>query len=83
LDTPKDPPSIFANRIIRQIADHLLGEDLIIEPKDFMILRLVYRRLGGTWDGLIHGNGKYLQILEKTITNWGKMPGRKRESPDA
>lgn len=83
METPKEPPSVFANRVIRQIADHLLGENLVIEPKDFMILRLVYRHLGGTWEGLIHGNCKYLQILEKVITNWGKMPGRKRENLNA
>lgn len=83
METPKDPPSVFANRVIRQIADHLFGTDLVIEPKDFMTVRVIYRHLGGTWIGLIQGDIKHLKILERVITNWGKRPGRKREKPDA
>lgn len=83
METPKEPPNVFANRVIRQIADHLFGADLVIEPKDFMVMRVVYRHLGGTWVGLIHGDTKHLKTLEKVVTNWGKMPGRKREKPDA
>jgi hypothetical protein len=83
LEEPKDPPIVFANRVIRQFADHLLGNDLIIEPKDFMVIRVVFRKLGGNWVDLIQGNIKQLEVLERVLTNWGKVPGRKRKSPDA
>jgi hypothetical protein len=83
LDDPKKVPLVFANRVIRQIADHLLGTDLVIEPKDFLILRLVFRHLGGTWVSLIQGDIEQLKILERVITRWGKMSERKRDNPDA
>lgn len=65
--------------MIRQFADHLLGADLVIEPQDFQILRLIYRKLGGNWESLLRGSIKQLVLLEQVITNWGKLPGRKRQ----
>lgn len=72
----------FANRVIRQFADHLLGTDLIIEPKDYLVLRLIYRKLGGSWLPFFQGDIKAVTLLENVITGWGKMPNRKRETSD-
>src|SRR5690606_32303214 len=33
-----DPPRVFANRIIRQMIDHMLSEDMIAEPDDFIAM---------------------------------------------
>lgn len=82
MDSQKEPPLIFANKVIRQIADHLLGSDVILSPKDFSVLRVVYRRLGGTWEKLIGGDLKSLKILEDVIIRWGKSPNLKREPKD-
>jgi len=80
-DSPK-PPLVLANRVIRQFVDHLVGADVIIEPRDYLILRLIFRKLGGSWWGLFHGNVTQLVLLEQIITNWGKRPDRKREQED-
>ncbi len=83
MDDPAKPPLVFANRVIRLFADHLFGADLIIEPRDFQVLRLIYRKLGGSWVGLIHGNIAQIILLEKIVAQWGGRPGRKRQTEDA
>lgn len=72
-------PLVFANRVIRQFADHLLG-GVTIKPKDYTLMRLIFRELGGQWDGFIHGDIEQITMLEKVITRWGKA--KKPEEPD-
>jgi len=73
---------VFSNRVIRQFADHLLGADLIINPEDFMLLRLVFRKGGGSWEKLFRGDIQQLTFLERIISKWGQSPDRKREPKD-
>lgn len=82
MDDAPSLPLVFANRVIRQFADHLLGGDIVIEPKDFMVLRIIFRKLGGKWWDLSRGSIAQLVLLEKILTNWGNQPGRKRESEE-
>lgn len=83
MDNPPSVPLVFANRVIRQFADHLLGADLVIEPKDFMILRLTFRKCGGQWLSVVQGDIRHTVLLEKVVTAWGKRPERKRDKGDA
>lgn len=80
-DQPK-PPLVFANRVIRQFVDHLVGPDVIIEPRDYQILRLIFRKLGGNWWDLIHGSIAQATLIEQVVVNWGQRPDRKREKED-
>jgi hypothetical protein len=82
VDDPKTLQLTFANRVIRQFVDHLVGADMIVEPRDYMVIRLLFRKGGGTWLDILHGNITHLSFLEKLIASWGKLPGRKRESED-
>ncbi len=82
MDDPATPPLVFANRVIRLFADHLLGADILVEPRDYQIMRLIYRKLGGKWVDLMEGNIVQMVLLEKIVTRWGKQPNRKRQTED-
>ncbi len=73
-------PRIFANKVILQFVQHVLGEDVVVEHDDYMVVRLVFRWAGGSWDALANGDVVMLELLQKIIGAWGKMPGRKHES---
>lgn len=72
-------PQVFANKVILQFVQHILAEDMVVEPEDYLILRLVFRWAGGSWDELANGNVVMLELLQKIISAWGKMPGRQHE----
>jgi DNA topoisomerase-1 len=76
-DCTPEPPLLFANRIIRQLVDHMLSEDLITEEVDFHVMRLVFRQCGGSWEQLLNGSPVQNELLKTVVTTWGKMPGRK------
>jgi hypothetical protein len=77
MDVPVAPPNQLANRIIRQLVDHLFGEGMVILKEDYLALRAVYRQMGGTWASLVDGNNESIGLLEKIVTAWGQMPNRK------
>jgi hypothetical protein len=71
------PPHVFANRVLKQIIEHSLGEDIEIEHQDYQALRIAFRYAGGLWDEIIHGNIDHIELLAKIVSAWGQMPGRK------
>ncbi len=71
LDAPNDLQIIFANRVIRQFADNMLGAETKIEGPDFRLIRVVFRHLGGSWASLMNGDIKQLTLLEALIRGWG------------
>ena len=73
-------PRIFANKVIIQFVQHILAEDMVVEPEDYLVIRLVFKWCGGAWDQLAEGNVVMLELLQKIISAWGKMPGREHES---
>jgi DNA topoisomerase IB len=79
LDPEVNPPLIFSHRIIRQLVDHLLGEDFVTEDLDFESIRLVFRQKGGSWEGFMNGDIKQNQLLEDIVSAWAQLPGRKKK----
>ena len=80
MDPVKKPPVVFADRVIRMFVDHSLGSDVVIEPRDFQVIRVVFRHCQGVWEKILSGDIVHTCLLERIITNWGKQPGRKRRS---
>lgn len=70
MDTPTPPPLVLANRVIQQFVDHLLGGGEL-SNKDFLAIRLIYRKCGGLWVELTGGNIVHLLLLEKVVNSWG------------
>lgn len=72
LDDPATLHPIFANRVIRQFADHMLSPQTEISEADFRTMRVVFRHGGGSWTELMGGDIDQLTLLERVITTWGK-----------
>lgn len=72
-------PSIFANKVILQFVQHALAEGTTLEPKDYLVIRAAFRSVGGSWSRLADGDMVMLELLQKLIVAWGKMPGRKHD----
>lgn len=73
-------PSIFANKVILQFVQHILAEDMVVEPEDYLVIRLVFRWCGGSWAALADGDVVMLELIQKIVSAWGKLPERKKES---
>ena len=80
MDTQRPPPILVANRLIRMSVDHLVGEDMVVLPDDYIALRAVFRKCKGSWERLSKGDVVHSQLLAKIITAWAQMPERKRET---
>ncbi len=79
LDPDQQPPLVFSNRVIRQLIDHMIGEDTISEENDFKSMRLVFRACGGSWQKFMEGDLLNNELLQKIVTAWAQMPGRKQK----
>jgi DNA topoisomerase IB len=79
LDPETNPPLVFSNRIIRQLVDHLLGEEFITEDLDFRSIRLVFRENGGSWEKFMNGDVQQNKLLQDGVSAWAQLPGRKKK----
>jgi len=73
-------PKVFANRVICQIIQHMVSEDMVVEPRDYTALRSVFRKCGGSWEKFVDGEQVQIELLKTIITAWGQMPNRIKES---
>lgn len=76
----QSPPKVFAHHVIMQMIQHMLGEDLVVDYKDYQALRVVFRWCGGSWVKLGEGDIIHLQLLSRIVGAWGQMPGRRLHS---
>ncbi len=77
----KELPRVFANRMIQQIIEHSFGDDMTVDPNDYMAIRTAFRNLGGSWEQISLGNHKTLELLKQVITAWGQDPKRQKNQP--
>lgn len=80
LDDSPNPPLHFANRLVRQFADNLVGQDVVTLPNDYTVIRNAFRSAGGSWEKVVHGDINHTRLLEKLILAWGKQPSRVRKT---
>ncbi len=76
-DKPKPPP-VFANHVLKQMIEHIFGEDMLIKQDDYHALRTAFRWAGGSWTEVGHGNMKHIELLQRFINAWGQLPERSR-----
>jgi uncharacterized FlaG/YvyC family protein len=79
LDSTTQPPLVFSNRIIRQLVDHMVGEDTLIDELDYSVMRYVFRLCKGSWEKFMNGDMLNNELLQKIVTAWAQMPGRKQK----
>lgn len=79
MECSPDPPLLFADRIVRQLIDHMASSDLVTEEKDFNVIRSVFRNCGGNWERVLNGDPLQNELLKSVVTAWANMPDRKRD----
>lgn len=79
LDPENRPPLVFSHRVIRQLVDHLLGEDFLTEEEDFKSIRMVFRDRGGSWEKFLNGDLQQNKLLQDVVSAWAKIPGREKK----
>ena len=70
-------PIILANKVIKQMVEHLFSDVPAPSYDDYMAMRTVFRRLGGSWMAISQGDTRQLDVLQRVVIAWGQMPGRK------
>lgn len=80
MDDAPQQPLLFANRLIRQLIDHLLGVEVVALPVDLTTIRTAYRAAGGSWEAILLGDIVHTRLLEELVIAWGKQPHRIRDS---
>jgi hypothetical protein len=80
MDSTPAPPKVFANHVLKQLIQHLFGEDMIVRYEDYQALRVVFRHCGGSWASIEAGDLINFELLKKVVSSWGKMPERIRSS---
>jgi hypothetical protein len=76
----KKPPLVFANHVIRQTADHVVDEKVSLREQDYTSLRVVFRKMGGSWAALADGDIDSTRLLSRIVKKWGKSRKKKNES---
>lgn len=76
-DTPK-PPKIFANRVIKQLIQHMFADSFKIKAEDYDMIRVAFRNLGGRWEAFYLGDPKQLERLQTVIKAWASVPRDKK-----
>jgi hypothetical protein len=82
MEEVQKPPKVFANQVIRQMIDHMFGEDLITEKNDFLVMRAAFRSLGGQWAQVSLGSLPQLEKLKQVVTTWGQAPERRKKTQE-
>jgi len=72
-------PLVFANRVIRLFANNQLSEDVMILPDDYMTMRLVFRKCGGSWEMVGAGGVPHVNLLAKIVAAWGRNRRKERK----
>jgi hypothetical protein len=80
MDDPKKQPLLFANRAIQQYAKAFLEDDESLTAQDCTTIRVVYRQLGGTWEGVLRGDPEMIGKLSQSVKAWGQAR-KKGKSP--
>jgi hypothetical protein len=76
----ENPPLVFANKVIRQMIQHMVAEDMVVDRKDYLAIRVVFRKCGGSWAKFVDGELPQFELLKSVITSWGQMSGRQKSS---
>jgi hypothetical protein len=73
---PEAQPKILANKVIRQLVQHMVSDKIDPSWEDYAAIRVVFRDCGGSWDQLIQGDIGTLKLLQTIVGAWGQMPKR-------
>lgn len=75
MDDPPKVPLEFADQVIKRLVTNQAGPTPNLE--DCRVIRVVYRKLGGKWEPLYHGDMKATRLLAKIVTSWVQSQAKK------
>lgn len=78
MDTPK-VPLVFSERVIRRLMTNQFSADVIALPKDYQVIKLVFRKRGGSWEGVAQGNFQQIHLLGNVVRVWGRLREKQRK----
>lgn len=70
-DDSEPPPLAFANQVIKMLSEHLFGEEGKLNRQAYRVIRIVFRKLGGSWLQVCSGSPKHTNILIECVKAWG------------
>lgn len=73
------PPLVFANRVILRFVRNLIGDDVVVTPDDYTSMRLVFRRLRGSWAGVAQGDLKHCRLISRVVQAWSNKCSKQRK----
>ena len=80
MDDKKKEPLLFANRAIVQFAKGALDDGRDLTAQDCTLIRVTFRKLGGSWEALALGDSKALGILSQAVKAWVKIQTKQKTS---
>ena len=72
-------PRVFANKVLNILIRNSSGEEFVLTRDDYMALRVVFRRCGGSWGQISSGNQNHVGLLQEIVKAWCTMPERERQ----
>jgi hypothetical protein len=73
------PPLVFADQAIRKLVTNQLGDETMVLPNDYMVMRVVFRKRGGSWEALTQGDVGHTVLLASVVKTWGKLRRKQRK----
>jgi hypothetical protein len=73
-------PKLSANRVIHQLVQHTVSENLTPSAMDYMVMRIAFRKIGGSWEALFAGDQKQMNLLKFVVGSWGQMPSQVQDA---
>lgn len=67
-------PKLLANKVIFQLVRHMVSEDMPIDGRDYLAIRMVFRQCNGSWAKLLEGDQVQVELLKTVVTAWGQCP---------
>jgi hypothetical protein len=79
MDQPK--PKQFANQVIQQMVQHVVSDTIMLGARDYASIRVVFRKLGGSWGDIGAGDHAQLELLKNVVMAWGQARSADKEQP--
>jgi hypothetical protein len=68
---------VFANKVIRQMIRQVASGEFLVDPRDYMAIRVAFRSSGGSWSELGMGNRMHIDLLKNLVKAWGQSSDRR------
>lgn len=71
---------VFSNKVIRLLIKNMGPGNLVVNPDDYMAIRVAFRRIGGSWEKFSSGDIQHINLLKAVVKKWCQTPGRKTDT---